>query len=215
VAVARAFLSGNWVSRLRHFVSPPVALEHCEFCHAPISPQHPHLIEPAARRLVCACPDCAETEASRAGSPYRPIPRETRTLRDFAISEAQWNAFQIPIGLVFLFIDSTAGRPVALYPGAAGATQSLLGLDAWAELAASNPMLNDLQPDVEALLINRTNGAQEYYLVPIDRCYWLAGLIRSHWRGLSGGSLVWDNIGAYFAGLRDEAAGAGSANRHG
>jgi len=56
----------------------------------------------------------------------------------------------------------------------------LLGLEAWSELAASNPVLNDLQPDVEALLVNRTRGAREYYRLPIDRCFSLAGLIRTH-----------------------------------
>jgi Family of unknown function (DUF5947) len=149
-------------------------------CHAPIAAKHPHLIEPSTRRLVCACPNCAETEARRSGSPYRLISQQIRLLRDFDLHEAQWNAFQIPIDLVFLFIDSAAGRPVALYPGAAGPTQSLLGLEAWSELAASNPVLNDLQPDVEALLVNRTRGAREYYRLPIDRCFSLAGLIRTH-----------------------------------
>jgi hypothetical protein len=137
--VRGASVSGNWVSLLRRFVSPPPALEHCEFCHTPIAATHPHLLELSNRRLICACPNCARAEAHRADSPYRPIPQEIRKLRDFAISEGQWSAFQIPIDLAFLFFDSAAGRPVALYPGAAGATQSLLGLAAWSELVAKIP----------------------------------------------------------------------------
>jgi Family of unknown function (DUF5947) len=188
--VPAASLSGNWVSQLRHFVSPPPALGHCEFCRAPIPAEHSHLIELSSRGLVCACRDCAETERRRPGSAYRLIPQETHLLRDFQIIDAQWIAFQIPIDLVFLFVDSAAGRPTALYPVAAGAIQSSLSLDAWSELAASNPVLNELQPDVEALLVNRTKDAREYYRAPIDRCYTLAGLIRTHWRGLSGGNAV-------------------------
>lgn len=99
---------------------------------------------------------------------------------------------------------------MALYPGAAGAIQSQLSLDAWSELAAANPALTALQPDVEALLVNRTKGAREYYLAPIDCCYSLAGLIRTHWRGLSGGSVVWDEIDRYFARLRAEAVAGGA-----
>jgi uncharacterized protein DUF5947 len=205
-----ASLSGNWASRLRHLVSPPPVLERCEFCNAALAAKHPHLFVPATREIACACPDCAAGK-SRHGSSHRLIPQQIRMLHDFAITEAQWGAFQIPIELVFLFVDSAAGRPVALYPGAAGATQSLLGLDAWSELAASNPVLNDLQPDVEALLVNRTRGAREYYRAPIDRCYALAGLIRTHWRGLSGGSAVWDEIDGYFARLRNEAVVADGA----
>ncbi len=204
-------LSGNWVSQLRHFVSPPAGLEHCQFCQVPIAATHPHLIELANRGVVCACPDCADMQTARLGSPYRLIPQNLRLLRDFAISEAQWAAFQIPIELAFVFVDSATRRPVALYPGAAGAIQSALGLEAWSELAAGNPVLNELAPEVEALLVNRTRGAREYYRAPIDRCYALAGLIRSHWRGLSGGNAVWDEIAQYFARLRSEATAADRA----
>jgi hypothetical protein len=60
------------------------------------------------------------------------------------------------------------------------------------------------------LLVNRVGhvrGASpaEYYLVPIDECYKLVGLIRRHWRGLSGGTEVWREIGAFFNGLKTRA----------
>ena len=56
----------------------------------------------------------------------------------------------------------------------------------------ANPVLESLEPDVEALLVNRVGHAREasaaeYYIAPIDACYQLVGLIRVHWRGLSGG----------------------------
>ena len=60
-----------------------------------------------------------------------------------------------------------------------GATESLLELDAWRELEAANPVLATLEPDVEALLVNRARGARRHWIVPIDDCYALVGLIRT------------------------------------
>jgi Family of unknown function (DUF5947) len=127
-----------------------------------------------------------------------------RPLIDFRMTDAEWDALRLPIDMAFLFHSTPDGRPVALYPGPAGATESLLGLDAWGQLVGKNPGLADLRPDVEALLINRINGACDYYRVPIDRCFALVGLIRTRWRGLSGGAEAWDAIHNFFAGLRRE-----------
>jgi len=80
--------------------------------------------------------------------------------------------------------------------------ESLLGLENWESLISSNPLLNDLEPDVEALLINRVRDTREYYIVPIDACYRLVGLIRVSWKGLSGGEKVWKTIAEFFADLR-------------
>jgi hypothetical protein len=94
---------------------------------------------------------------------------------------------------------------VAVYPSPAGATESALPLDAWEEFAADNPALGDLEPDVEALLVNRVGPARDYFRVGIDRCYKLAGIIRTHWRGFSGGTDVWTEIGRFFDNLRQRA----------
>jgi Ni,Fe-hydrogenase III large subunit len=64
--------------------------------------------------------------------------------------------------------------------------------------------------DIEALLVNRVGYAHdlsraEYYIAPIDECYRLVGLIRANWKGLSGGSEVWSEIGRFFSGLRSMA----------
>jgi hypothetical protein len=109
----------------------------------------------------------------------------------------------IPINLAFFFHCSPAGRVVAQYPSPAGAVESLLTLEAWHELAEDNLILRELEPDVEALLVNRVGQAREYYRAPIDKCYQLVGLIRSNWRGLSGGAEVWEEIGRFFAGLKE------------
>ncbi|HEV7844651.1 MAG TPA: DUF5947 family protein, partial [Thermoleophilaceae bacterium] len=80
-------------------------------------------------------------------------------------------------------------------------TESLLELDAWDELECANPVLRKLDVDVEALLVNRSRGARQYFLVPIEDCYALVGLIRTRWRGLTGGREVWEEIEAFFEGL--------------
>jgi hypothetical protein len=66
---------------------------------------------------------------------------------------------------------------------------------------AEFPVLGTLEPDVEALLVNRVGG-QACFRVPIDECYRLVGLIRAHWRGLSGGLEVWGQVERFFAGLK-------------
>ena len=41
-------------------------------------------------------------------------------------------------------------------------------------------------------------GARGHWIVPIDECYALVGLIRTRWRGLTGGAEVWGEIGRFF-----------------
>ena len=76
-------------------------------------------------------------------------------------------------------------------------------LTAWKEIAARNPSLNGMEPDTEALLVNRMGGTREHYVVPLDRCYELVGLIRLHWRGLSGGEDAWREIRRFFTALQE------------
>jgi hypothetical protein len=44
----------------------------------------------------------------------------------------------------------------------------------------------------------------EYFIAPVDECFKLVGLIRSNWRGLSGGTEVWMEIGSFFTSLRSK-----------
>jgi hypothetical protein len=105
--------------------------------------------------------------------------------------------------MAFFFYSTPAGRVVAFYPSPMGPTESLLKLGAWEELERNNPVLEGMERDVEALLVNRARGAREHFLVPIDECYSLVGLIRTGWRGLSGGREVWKNIEGFFEELRE------------
>ncbi len=202
----------NWVAALSYFArtDPP---ERCELCNDSLPAEHSHLIEPPTRRLLRACIACALLFENREDGRYRRVPRRARTLADFQMTDLQWDALLIPIGMAFFFNSSIDNRIVALYPGPAGAMESQLHLTAWAELTEANPVLRKFAPDVEALLVNRIDGAREYFCVPIDRCYALVGLMRTHWRGLSGGAEAQAAIGEFFASLRETAITARSADR--
>ncbi|MGA2133273.1 MAG: DUF5947 family protein [Bryobacteraceae bacterium] len=198
----------NPIDVLRRFAGKPRAHECCDLCGAELAVEHPHLVEPSARKLHCTCPACALLFSSQSGSRYKRVPRRVRYLADFRLTDAQWEGLMIPINMAFFFKSSVDGRVIALYPSPAGATESQLPLETWADLADENPPLGDIEPDVEALLVNRlgfTRGfsVPEYYLLPIDECYKLVWLIRTHWRGLSGGTEVWKQLQQYFAGLQD------------
>jgi hypothetical protein len=114
------------------------------------------------------------------------------------MSDAEWSTLRLPIDLAFFVRHSSEDRPTAYYPSPAGCTESLLDLETWADLVRRNPELAGITPDVEALLVNRTRGRRDYLIAPIDQCYKLAGLIRRHWRGFSGGDQVWDEIARFF-----------------
>jgi hypothetical protein len=185
------------LAALRDFARPRARPERCELCGGAIWPRHPHLLEIKTRRLVCSCEPCAVLFTNEQAA-YRRVPQQVAALDDFRLSDAQWDSLLIPIGLAFFFYSTPAGRVVAVYPSPAGPMESALGLEAWQSLADGNPVLGELLPDVEALLVNRLRHAESHYRMPIDECYRLVGLIRLHWRGLSGGTEVWEEVDKFF-----------------
>ncbi|MBV9123506.1 MAG: hypothetical protein JO112_09125 [Planctomycetes bacterium] len=188
---------------LRQFLRPRSRVEHCELCSAELAPEHQHLMEPATRQLLCSCDACALLFSGPQHTRYRRVPRRIVFLQDFCLTDSQWESLHLPINLAFFFQSSPAGKVIALYPSPAGATESLLPLDAWQELARDNPVLQELEPDVEALLVNRVGQARESFRAPIDECYKLVGLIRTHWRGLAGGVDAWKKIGQFLTELKE------------
>lgn len=179
-------------------------------CSEPLSAEHRHLLDLSRHMVMCACAACALLFAPRgaAEGKYRLIPRRWLALQDFQMTDEQWDELMLPVNMAYIFRSGEAGRARAFYPSPAGAMESLLTLENWDELVRANPLLNDLEPDVEALLINRVERAREYFVVPIDVCYRLVGLLRVSWRGLSGGNEVWEAIAAFFADLRARAVPA-------
>jgi Family of unknown function (DUF5947) len=193
----------NALAALRQFVRKPSGPppERCELCGLALAPEHSHLLEPDTRQLVCSCEPCAVLFSGRQVGRYRRVPRDIWALPEFRLTEFQWEDLHLPINLVFFVPSTPAQRVLALYPSPAGAVESLLTLEAWQTLVVDNPVLAELEPDVEALLVNRMKDARAYYRTPIDECFKLVGLIRAHWRGLSGGTEVWDEVGRFFKSL--------------
>lgn len=206
--------TGNWVARVQRFVDQPEPAaepaaepaEFCELCAAPLAPNHAHLAQPADHRLLCVCPGCAMLLGARADRKFVAVPDNVRRVDNFRLTNAEWDALGIPIGLAFFYRSTADGRLLAFYPGAAGPTESLLDFTKAAAVFAANPVFGELEPDVEALLVNRVDGAHDYYIVPIDRCYALVGLIRGQWSGISGGKGASRAIVSFFAELRGSRA---------
>lgn len=192
---------------LRQFALRPKDVEHCELCSAVLASEHPHVLEPIGRKLLCACEACALLFSGRTDAKFKRVPRYVRALGSFRMTDAQWDSLMVPINMAFFFRSSPEARMVAMYPSPAGAVESLLPLDTWTEIVRDNPELNAMEADVEALLANRIGHARgftapEYYLLPIDECYKLVGLIRVHWKGFSGGTEVWQEIASFFEELK-------------
>ena len=205
-ADAAAERQAQGAATLARFLKPrerPAPGEACEMCTEPIRDNHPHVVNTETRSLVCTCRGCylLFTAEGAGGSRYRAVPVRRQVDPDFALSGAQWEALQIPVGIAFFFVNSVQDRTVAFYPSPAGATESELPLEMWDELVAANPMLAGMLPDVEALLVRRETDGQSCYLVPIDVAYELTGIIRQTWRGFDGGTEAREAIDAFFAGL--------------
>jgi hypothetical protein len=184
----------------------PVAVEEqCELCGIRLAPEHRHMLEMATRKIVCACDACTMTFVPVIEGRFKVSPRDARALPDFQISDGAWEGLALPIDLAFFFYDTPNEKMTALYPSPAGATESLLPLTAWEHIVSENPLLHEMQPDVEALLVRRTDDLRSYFIAPIDKCFELVGLIRMHWRGFSGGEEVWNAINRFFAGLQESA----------
>lgn len=187
---------------LRQFSRRRTTAERCELCSAELGPAHSHLLEPSVRQILCACEACALLFCGQAGAHYLRIPRRIRVLSDFQMTELQWEALMIPINLAFFYYDSFRAKMIAMYPSPAGATESSLSLDSWTEICSQNHALQQMETDVEAFLVNRVGSNAEYFVVPIDECFRLVGLIRMHWKDLSGGTEVWKQIEHFFIAFR-------------
>jgi hypothetical protein len=188
---------------LKKYVQPRQAHERCELCGRDIPHEHPHLVNRATRALVCSCDPCALLFANQEAARFSAVPRSGCILPDFQLTDEQWESLQTPINLAFFLRASPTGTAVAYYPSPAGATVSDLPAEAWRALCRVNPVLDELVPDVDALLVNRIRGTRAYFRAPIDTCYELVGLVRSGWRGISGGTEVWAEIDRFFARLKE------------
>jgi Family of unknown function (DUF5947) len=169
-----------------------------------LAPEHHHLLERQSRQITCSCNACAILFCGQQGAKFVRIPSRFKKLEGFCITPAHWESMMLPINLAF-FLRLTGGETTAIYPSPAGAMESLIGLPPWNDLFHGEAALSDLEPEVEALVVNRIGSDAKYFIAPIDACYRLIGIIRMQWRGLSGGAEVWQAIAGFFADLEQRA----------
>ncbi len=174
--------------------------EHCDLCGAPVPAEHRHVLDLDTRELLCACRPCALLfdRPAAGGGHLRLVGDRRLRLDGFELDDLTWERLRIPVDLAFFFASSRLERIMAFYPSPMGPTESRLDLADWERVGRANPVLASMQPDVEALLVNRARGARRYWLVPIVDPYRLVALIRTRWRGLTGGKEVWTEIERFF-----------------
>jgi hypothetical protein len=184
----------------------PDSQERCDLCNTTVPSDHRHMLNLYERQIVCVCESCW---ALRSGdTEFRPTGNRTLWLEDFELPEELWAQFRIPIGLAFFMHSTVTNCVVAMYPSPAGATESELHFETWSRLVEMNPVLRELEPDAEALIVNRISDPPVFAIAPIDRCYMLVGLIKASWEGISGGAGVERAIEGYFEDLRTRAVTA-------
>ena len=196
------------LQRVRSSVSErPEPGERCDLCGEAIGHEHDHLVDLKDRQILCACHGChlLFTADGAGGGHFLAIPDSYRSIPG-GLDASEWDTLQIPVGVAFFFVNSSLARVAAFYPGPAGATESLLSLDTWNDLVGDHPLLGDVRPDVEALLVRLRadgSGGADGFIVPIDACYELAGTLRLLWRGFDGGTDARRAIDEFFDGVRE------------
>ena len=160
------------------------ARERCELCGAEIGAAHAHVLELATRDIRCACRPCGLL--FERSDRMRLIGTDVYAADDV---DVPWEALALPVDIAFFF--RAGGEWKAYYPSPMGPTECLLPVTLEVRL----------DDDVQALLVNRVRGARRQWIVPIDVCYELVGLIRSRWRGFTGGADVWRELDKFWDGL--------------
>lgn len=202
-------MSAGGIASLRRLRVPSgPKVERCELCGVELTGRHRHLADTENRSLACACLACSmlfSNGSAQHGNRFRTIPDRYLTDPRGGVGEQLWGALDIPVGVAFLFHSAASDKPVVLYPGPAGATESELAPQAWESLLSSTPLASMLTPDTEALLIRCTREHQDCYLLPVDDCYALVGQLRLHWQGFDGGAEARAVLTAFFGELAQRA----------
>jgi hypothetical protein len=182
--------------------------ERCEMCAAEVPAEHGHIADLEGASLLCACRACylLFTQRSAGRGRYRAVPDRYLTDPEHVMAPAEWDQLDIPVGLAFFLRTSRDGGGLTgFYPSPAGVTECILDLHLWERLVADYPLLGAPEVDIEAALISRSGDGVEYFLVPIDACYELAGRMRLYWHGFDGGTEARASIAAFLAGLHQRA----------
>jgi hypothetical protein len=196
--------SAEAFAALRRFAKSRPNVERCELCGTELNNEHQHLLDRTSRQIACSCDACAILFCGQEGAKFLRVPRRILKPQTFRFTDIEWEAMMLPINLAF-FLRQPNGETAVLYPSPAGVMESMIELPPWSELFAADAALSAIEPEVETLLINRIGDQSASFVVPIDVAYRLVGLIRTKWRGLSGGTEVWHAISNFFADLEHQA----------
>ncbi len=182
------------------------AQERCDLCGLGLLERHRHALDlrqspPGVR---CACAVCALLLTETSGG-LRLIPTVVRALGDLALEDEPWAALGVPINLAY-FTRRDDGEVCASYPSPAGAVDAQPSREAWDGIAARHEAIAAMRPYVDALLVDATTETKRAFIVPVDLCFELTGLVRRHWRGLSGGDEVRAALSAFFRSLDTRAS---------
>lgn len=174
-------------------------------CAEVLPPSHRHMLDVPQKAVLCTCRPCSLLfdQSTTGGRHYRLLPERRVQLSGFRIDDMLWAGLGVPVGLAFFVREGATGVTSVGYPSPLGATRAEVDPEVWEEVAGGYPELADLADDVEALLVHRSGGANEHWIVPLDDCYRLVAVVRAHWKGLSGGADVWEHIEAFFTGLSE------------
>ncbi|MCA1826951.1 MAG: DUF5947 family protein [Myxococcales bacterium] len=196
------------LSALRRYVresAPPPPRESCEMCGVAVPEGHRHLVDLEKRSILCSCHACALL-FDRPQARFRSVP--DAAVRGLTLSDEKWSLLGIPVRLAFVFFNSTLRQRVACYPSVAGPIESEIAAESWERFAREASLPREPEPDVEALLVRGRRGEAglESFVAPIDVCYRLVAVCRTHWRGFDGGDDVRREMDAFFADLERRCA---------
>jgi Family of unknown function (DUF5947) len=177
-------------------------VERCGLCGDPVGGRHRHVLDGrdgpsgSGAPMLCVCLPCAmlfERDGA-GGRHYQLVPD-----RRIRVTEVVTGPLRVPVGLAF-FVKQDDASAVAHYPSPLGTTRNDIGAESWAAVAAGSAALCGMRPHVEALLVwTRAAGDRtEQWILGIDECYRLAGVVRRHWTGMSGGTAVWREVAGFF-----------------
>src|SRR5579862_7590859 len=96
----------NGFGVLQRFARRPASQERCDLCGSAVAPAHEHLVDPAKRKLICACQACAIPFSGQEGQRYKRVPFRVRYLPAFQMTDAQWDGLLVPINMAFFYPNS-------------------------------------------------------------------------------------------------------------